>query len=136
MKKTDHLHPLLGPHEGRELELMLKGEKPAAMFHYVVGKEEHIVEDVFTAFQPYVDNGSIIKKEISYADKHSIRYVFYSLPTHTKNIDRLIEIKNHLYDSSRKENWPNELEKEIGQLLGYSNAAIKHYIEHKKNIKR
>ena len=31
-RKADHEFPLVGPHNDRKLELMLRGRKPAAMF--------------------------------------------------------------------------------------------------------
>ena len=132
MKKPDHIHPLIGPHEGRELELMLKGEKPAAMFYWVINQEEHIFEDTIAAFQPHVDTGKIIKKETTHPFRqHFVRYVFYSLPQFAKNIDRLVDIQNYAHNPSRKGIWPTPLEWEIGRLLGYSDEAIEYFLEHK-----
>ena len=129
--KNPDLHPLLGPHEGRELELMLKGEKPTAMFYYIVNQEEHIFSDVFTAFQPHVDLGHFIKREKTFDDgKYQTRYIFYSLPGYEKNIERLIEIKNYTNDPTRDRSipLPIELVRETGELLGYPKEAIDYFV--------
>ena len=50
--------PLIGPHEGRELELMLAGKKPLALFSAPTFEAETLpIKD----FAPYVDDGLIIE---------------------------------------------------------------------------
>src|SRR5690606_29233921 len=53
----------VGPHEDRELELMLAGTKPLAMFGDAVGSAQEAPED---AFAPYVADGAIIRREAVY----------------------------------------------------------------------
>ena len=131
MKNPNPIHPLIGPHEGRELELMLQGEKPAAMFYDIEPYTEGIIPE--DEFQPYVDAGKIVKKETFHVFRDAqVRHVYYARPDYSANIDRLIEITKHQYDSERKTSWPEELERETGKLLGYSDEAIEYYLDHRR----
>lgn len=58
--------PGVGPHELRELELMLAGTKPAAMFGEAVQFRDIIPEDDFA---PYVASGRTLKREYYRDDK-------------------------------------------------------------------
>jgi hypothetical protein len=129
--------PLIGPHEGRELELMLAGEKPAAMFHEIIGHDEGLGLIPEKDFQPYVDQGVIVRcKKIYSSGNRHIRQVFYALPDHVNNMDRLMDITDHLYDPQRDRSipWPEALERETGKLLGYTDEAVEVFLKHiKKN---
>ena len=66
----------IGPHEGRELELMLSGEKPLAMFSDVIASG---FEWPDAEFQPHVSSGRLIKKEFlaqTPDGRHTLRTVF------------------------------------------------------------
>ena len=54
------LPPGSGPHEGRELELMLAGAKPLAMFNDDLPEG---MEPPEIAFDPYVAEGRFVKAE-------------------------------------------------------------------------
>lgn len=132
-------NPLLGPHDGRELELMLSGKKPAAMFYEVIGHDEGLNLIPKEAFQPYIDTGRFIRHEEIFTDtRHSTRYVFYALPEYRKNIARLLEITRYAQDPRRDHSipWPDELEREVGELLGYSNEAIAFFLKHRALSKK
>lgn len=58
--------PGVGPHSLHELELMLAGTKPAAMFGEAVQFRDIIPEDDFA---PHVAAGRIIKREYYWDDK-------------------------------------------------------------------
>lgn len=54
---------MIGPHEGKELELMLQGIKRLAMFHDIVPAKGGISEEIIPerAFARYIEQGEIIR---------------------------------------------------------------------------
>ena len=125
--RPSDMPPEIGPHEGRELEMMLAGEKPLAMFSDVVPPSFDWDED---QFQLYVDQGRLLKHEqtlqYSTPSKHQQRFVYFALPNERWRIDRMSEINQHLSDVAHATN--QQIEAEIGQLLGYSEREIDVYI--------
>ena len=119
----------IGPHEGRELELMLAGKKPAAMFNEDL-PEGFTMPDVL--FAPYVESGRVITKEIMISfSKHpqlALRYFFFAIPGEEWRMDRLIEIHRLIHEQGSPTT--RELETEIGQLLGYQGRDIQAYLDH------
>ena len=128
MYGEEDIPPGIGPHEGKELELMLAGEKPATMFSDVIPPSYDLPEEDFTS---HVESGRLVKRDVvitaSKSGLYDMRYLLYALPGEEWRIDRLIEIHRdfHQHDKpiSRK------LEKEIGQLLGYCDQDIQTYID-------
>ncbi|MER8657551.1 hypothetical protein [Mesorhizobium sp. M0847] len=51
--------PSVGPHNGRELELMLQGDKSMALFAAEPGMDADIL--AMQGFAPFVDKGRILK---------------------------------------------------------------------------
>lgn len=117
----------IGPHEGRELELMLAGKKPLAMFNDDWPKEMEPPEIVF---DPYVALGRFVKHETfvpSTAYKGGqLRYYYYALPGEEWRIDRMIEIQRRITELCLPTT--PELETETGQLLGYDEADIEVFV--------
>lgn len=72
-------------HAGRELDLMLAGRKPLAMFYAFTDElphEELIPED---SFAPYVESGNFVRSEAVFEDVHpttghplQLKYVFFT----------------------------------------------------------
>lgn len=118
----------IGPHEGRELELMLAGEKPLAMFNEDLPEG---MEPPEVAFDPYVIEGRFVKGEIvlpmSHPEISSLRYYFYALPDEKWKMDRLIELQRRFFVDRLPTT--RELETEIGRLLGYSDEDILVYLD-------
>lgn len=117
----------IGPHEGRELELMLAGKKPLAMFNDD-WPEDMEPPEIF--FDPYLAEGWFVKDErfvpsSAYKDGH-LRYYFYALPGEEWRIDRMIEIQRRFTEESLPTT--PELETETGQLLGYDEADIQVFV--------
>ncbi len=84
--------PGVGPHELRELELMLAGTKPAAMFGEAIQFRDILPEDDFA---PHVTAGRIVKREYYWDDKdsgHSFVEIYYALPGEEWRIDALPEL--------------------------------------------
>lgn len=124
----DPLPPGIGPHEGRELELMLAGKKPLAMFNDDWPEEMETPE---TVFDSYLDEGRFMKDETfvplpAFRDGQ-LRYYFYALPGEEWRIARMIEILKKIF----VDHFPTtpELEMETGQLLGYDEADIAVFVE-------
>lgn len=126
MTEKDFVLPAgVGPHEEKELELMLAGQKPLAMLH-----DDWPVdwEHPKTAFQPYVKSGKIVAKEHTYifSDGDTLHYYYFALPDEAWRIDEMIAIHTKLFD----ENQPttDEIERRIGELLGYTAKEIEAYL--------
>jgi len=118
----------IGPHEGRELALMLAGTKPLAKFNDDLPPE---MEPPELSFDPHVDAGRFIKGEIVLPFRRlpggTLRYYFYALPGEAWRMARMIEIMRALF-IDRVPTTP-ELETEMGRLLGYDEADIKVFVD-------
>ena len=124
----DPLPPGIGPHEGRELELMLSGKKPLAMFNDDLPEE---MEPPEISFDPYVVEGRFVKAEKFVPEpafkNGRLRYYYYALPGEEWRIVRIIEIKRGHFE--RRERTTPELETETGRLLGYDDADIAVFVD-------
>lgn len=113
----------IGPHEGRELELILAGQKPLAMFSDVVPASFDMNLDDFF---PYIDMGKIIHFEETYhplqSDRYPMRYVYFALAGEGWRIEEMRNINRALFE--RGEEATDEVESRIGYLLGYSREQI------------
>lgn len=121
---------MIGPHEGRELELMLKGEKHFALFHDAIPEDGMIAEDIIPdqAFAPHVVQGTIKRFSKDHNDgKHVIRYVCF---TSTDNEWRA-QAFFHFHDEalSGRRPFDDVYEYVVGRLLGYSEKDIAHYLD-------
>jgi hypothetical protein len=116
----------IGPHEDRELELMLIGEKPLAMFGDALGSTYEFPE---AKFAPYVADGTIIRREIVYRPEKAgvaCRFVYFARPDEEWRIKAMHQINEKLF--VRGEPASPEIERQIGRLLGYTEADIEQYI--------
>ncbi len=111
----------VGPHETRELELMLAGHKPAAMFSDALVARRIIPE---TAFEPHVLAGRIIKRVVYAPDRSGLEavYVYYALPGEAWRIAALEAINHAIRSGQRPATTADDIE--TGRLLGYSEAEI------------
>ncbi|MDK9721649.1 MAG: hypothetical protein OEL53_10755 [Rhodospirillales bacterium] len=125
-----NLPPGIGPHEGRECELMLAGLKPLAMFSDASTHCHHFPE---AEFAPHVANGRILKWEetIDLPDETvSIRCLYYALPHEGWRIEKAHAIKKALFQGLRKPTENDDIE--LGRLLGYDEKDIQAYLHHIK----
>jgi hypothetical protein len=125
--------PGVGPHDGRELELMLAGRKPLACFSEVQTHESSIPEE---AFEPYVSSGAVVTAEqfLKHPDPAiaTLRFVYYALPSEQWRFAALMQIHERIYGLGQKAT--DRDEKEIGHLLGYHDADIAAYIAWRRKI--
>jgi hypothetical protein len=112
-------------HTGHELELMVTGMKPLAIFHdsYPGDPCEEIIPE--NAFKPYVEAGSFEQREfVELLDRRppathrhvkGVRWVMYSTVEERWRIDAYIEMQAQ----SRVLGWSEAFERREGFLLGY-----------------
>lgn len=112
--------PGVGPHEGRELELMLAGRKRVALF----AKHE-----LPTEFNEYVSNGKFESHTRLIETWRGIEVEAVAICVSSSSADALSLLD--LVESSTKRNgYDFGIERRIGFLLGYSEEEINSYIAH------
>ena len=117
-------------HTNRELELMLSGNKPLAMFYDEISflpHEEIIPEE---SFAPYVLSGRFVRGDETYTGvfhpdlgrNEEIKYVFFALAEEAWRIPALSLLLRVRY---RTRNFQSEeFERMEGALLGYTDEEI------------
>lgn len=117
-------HPSLGPHEGKELELMLQGKKGLALFY----TDYEIPEE----FAPYLQEQTIFCKKLIFQHHFMSKdivfemFILSKIPESTQVL-RLAELLKISQTSPR---FIPEIEREIGMLLGYAHNDVEYYIQH------
>lgn len=114
--------PEIGPHEGRELSLMLTGQKPLARFSEAVAARDRLPEALFA---PHVASGRIVKREYPHTDRAtgiSAITIYYALPAEEWRIAALLEIDTAIISRARAATDADD--RETGRLLGYTDAEI------------
>jgi hypothetical protein len=126
--RTPGMPGQIGPHEGRELELMLSGCKPLSMF--VADADGLFPEQDFDA---QVAMG-VLKKSVSeetvvapHGGTAKVRRVMYSLQGEEWRIEAMRLVLG-VYDTSGP-GWKPDLERIIGTLLGYEREDIEEFID-------
>lgn len=121
----------IGPHEGRELDLLLSGQKPMAMFSDVVPASFDWGE---TDFDPYVQRKQILKRE-TFLEREGLtfRFVYFCLPSEEVRIDQLHEINTTIFTGVRPATEEDDIQ--TGRLLGYTEDDISTYIEWSREIR-
>lgn len=115
----------VGPHEDKELELMLAGRKPLAMFYDTIPECGVIPED---DFRPYVDKGLLIKSELFRdAVDYQMRYIFYALPEEKPLLDKIAALLQSAWSGQCP--MDDAYEYKVGSLLGYEEWEISAFIE-------
>jgi hypothetical protein len=118
----------VGPHEGRELELMLAGVKPMSLF----AEPAHVDAPSFpeTEFDELVAAARLIKRvdieRRSGARGTATRVVLYAVPDEQWRIDAMLMVRR-LYRTLRP-GWRPDLERMIGLLLGYERGDIESFL--------
>ena len=113
-------------HTGRELALMLDGNKPLAYFcgqHPATPEIEEIPERLF---DPYVAQRRFVKREyVTSALGRRTRIVMYALPNQEWRINAMIL----LLETAAKSGWSEGFERMQGSLLGYEDWQNDIFIE-------
>ena len=117
-----------GPHEDRELELMLAGKKPLALFYDPVPECGVIPEQEFT---PHVKSGRVVMSERIFHSSEedtlesmpSVRVVFYAPPEEIWRIDQALSLMEKALFQRGRPNDDDDVQ--LGRLLGYSEEEIR-----------
>lgn len=104
-------------HTNRELGMMLRGEKPLAVFYDGVGFFPAVVERYLRMFDRHAAAGRFVKREYVVRDGHvrGTHSILYALADEAWRIDAMIELRLIML-----ERWSAELERREGELLGYA----------------
>lgn len=117
-------------HTNRELQLMLSGSKPLAMFYALVSElpdERLIPEDRFAS---YVAEGRFLREEVIYNEAFELasvrnsqtKYVFFAVPDEAWRIRAMLLVQHSFRKSSYR--WNETLERIESALLGYTDDEI------------
>lgn len=127
----EDVRQFVGPHEGREFELMLSGDKPLSMFVETIPTEFEAFSE--QDFDRLVSQGKLVK-HVSIETPPApggktgkVRRVLYALPSEEWRIKALLLVQG-LYVSLAP-GWRPDLERLIGLLLGYSRVDIEKYLD-------
>ncbi len=121
---------MIGPHEGKELDLMLSGAKKLAVFHDAIQENQRPPEAIIPeqTFAPYVDNGTFTRIEYLVRDAKNgldILYVCFTPPDETWRAKAFLWIKEQTFNRKRQQDDADDIT--IGRLLGYSESDIADY---------
>jgi hypothetical protein len=110
-------------HTNRELGMMLRGEKPLAVFADVEGFFPALVLRYLRIFDRHARTGRFIKREHRVpidirGNHHVLLTILYALPEQAWRIDSMIELCNHIPAGP----WTDEHERMAGTLLGYTDS--------------
>jgi len=117
----------IGPHEGRECEMMAAGRKPLERFSEILESSAYFpVEE----FAPYVRSGAIVERERTYLSPngHSVRCLYYVLPGEEWRIDAANAIDADIISGRRPATEDDDIQ--MGRLLGYSEQEIGAFLAH------
>jgi hypothetical protein len=127
---------MIGPHEGKELDLMLAGRKRVAMFSDIIRSDYEIPEEIIpeNAFGPHISSGTFtrISEDIIFhltGDIH--RYVLFSYPDDIWRAQAILWIKHDSLSGRKIDDQDDVI---IGRLLGYTEADIQHFLEHQRSL--
>ncbi len=129
---------LIGPHVGRELELMLSGEKKLAYFCDVVPESGEILEEIIPerAFAPHVAAGFIMRfsqDETCTKTGHIVKSVCFTLPGEEWRAAFTFwlgkERANGIYRGDSSDDVV------FGRVLGYSLKEIHAFLDHQKKLR-
>lgn len=122
------LPPGIGPHNDRELELMLAGTKPMAMFSDALHVSAYFPD---ADFAPHVAAGRIIRvEEIIPRPPYEMRYLFFALPGEEWRIEEALVMCRNLCAGTVKDHDADSVR--MGELLGYTTEDIQTFIAHVK----
>ncbi|RYG58374.1 MAG: hemin receptor [Alphaproteobacteria bacterium] len=123
-----HRPPFIGPHEDRELELLLAGTKPLARLtsEPTVGFMANL-----DPFIPHVISGKLVQVDVPSEDGLTITH-YFCLPTEEWRI-KVLEVMQAVMEMEDKGGFTeDDLDRLDGTLLGYTKSDIEAFIAHIK----
>lgn len=109
---------VIGPHEGRELKLMIEGSKHIALFYSDY--------DIPTDFIPYIEKNQFCLEMVELLDVNNSSFSYYIIynPLYAHKANRLVHVLRNSFNK-----FDLDSEREIGELLGYKSEDIEYYIK-------
>lgn len=123
---------MIGPHEGKELSLMLEGKKPLAAFSDIIPDNGKIVEEIIpeALFQPYVTNGQINRHERQFeTPMGTMKAVCFTLPNEDWRAKSYCFFREKIH--KKEIEYTGTMDVIFGNLLGYSYDDIQDFINQK-----
>jgi len=114
MRGAELDNPNIGPHEGREMNLMLTGKKFLAL----------LSPDKFRRHQEIISTNNMIYKKVT-GDRY-----FVALPGYERELNYAVKLWN---DKITKRIGDTRYHISLGKLLGYTNQQIKAFLERIKS---
>jgi hypothetical protein len=112
LKNAHAKEPWRGPHEGRELQLLLSGKKPAAM----------VPDHELQGFQEYIDNGTLLCAETPWGG-------CFVLSKDQDRINQVVRLLQHAKEHRDDDDFNEaKFEARFGLLLGYNKDQIHKFI--------
>jgi hypothetical protein len=114
-------------HTDRELDLMLSGKKPLAVFSDFLNDNSNQCFPCEPFFEPHLQSNAILKKDwclFLHNSNETVNYLFYYLPAEEWRVKAymlLIEVSHAL-------GWNQCMERMQGRLLGYSEVECDIYL--------
>lgn len=114
------MNGILGPHEGKELQLMLNHEKNVALFNNDLG--------IPAEFFPYIEQGAFaVMEQANEIDVLAGDFVLINFIVYRKGYEVQAEKLKYLLAEGATQFIPG-IEREIGRILGYQEQDIEFYI--------
>lgn len=114
---------VIGPHNERELELMLAGAKPLARFTREHGAATY--EEVEAAFRPHVERGAVLRFFFRSEDTER---VYFCLPTEEWRVKLLELIETALEVGAANAFTIYDLHRIDGAMLGYAKEDVEFFV--------
>ncbi|MCF3628138.1 hypothetical protein RJ527_08685 [Thalassospiraceae bacterium LMO-SO8] len=118
-----------GPHEGRELELMLSGQKPLALFFDTLPESGVIPDKDFDAFVrsgAFVMDQRIVRPIDGKKNMPPTRVVLYAIPSEAWRIQEALAILEPVFALTRPPSEEDDVT--LGRLLGYAEEDIANFL--------
>jgi hypothetical protein len=119
--------PSIAPHEGKEIELMLAGRKPLALF-YAIESEAWVIPE--QQFDCYVTLGNFVKADFLFKPFDSaapvVKCVLYALSSEAARIPEAVKILRPIFEELKAPE--ADQERMLGRLLGYTEEDITLYL--------
>jgi hypothetical protein len=116
--------PHIGPQEGKYLNLMLRGIKPATVIAYQAQKR---------LFQPYIKDGTVIVAAKDKDEKDGDENWYLTLPGEEWRGKKLQELFNKLWAMRDRPDFSVDQEKvldaKIGRLLGLPKESVRYFLK-------
>lgn len=126
---------MTGPHQGKELELMLAGEKNLAIFYEALIEGQEIPEEIIPekTFAPYVEKNIVTRFSRDFISAKSpipIHFVCFTTCGNEWRAEAFFWTKEQCFSGKRP--FDDAYEFFVGRLLDYTEEDILHYLDHSK----